>query len=120
MSGLDRLLTGGVASIVRWVCCLAMSISSPVSGAQAVDDPIQLKVVGGLGGVSQYTQFEEPFWTQRLSQLSDGRIRAEIHPFDRSGFTGKRDAAINAVGRCLLRNRPVGTGFGRRARAERG
>lgn len=98
MCSLDRLLTGAVASVVHWVCCLGMSIGFLVSGAQAADDPIQLKVIGGLGGVSQYTRFEEPFWTQRMPQLSNGRIRAEIHPFDRSGLPGSEMLRLMQLG----------------------
>jgi TRAP-type C4-dicarboxylate transport system substrate-binding protein len=53
------------------------------------DEPIQLKIVGGLAGVSQYTKFEAPFWTQDVPHLTQGRVQAEIHPFDRSGLAGQ-------------------------------
>ncbi|WP_082493252.1 TRAP transporter substrate-binding protein [Acidovorax sp. Leaf160] len=52
------------------------------------DAPIRLRVVGGLGLVTQYTQFEEPFWTRDLSRLSGGRLVADIVPFDRAGVPG--------------------------------
>ena len=45
-----------------------------------------LRIVGGLAGVNQYTRHEEPFWRQRLSALSGGRVTAEIVPFDRAGL----------------------------------
>jgi TRAP-type C4-dicarboxylate transport system substrate-binding protein len=48
-----------------------------------------LRIVGGLGDLNQYTQIEEPFWTQRLPQLSEGRYRAEIQPFDKAGIRGQ-------------------------------
>ncbi len=47
-----------------------------------------LRVVGGLDGVNQYRRLEAPFWSQRLSQLSGGRYRASIVPFDRAGVPG--------------------------------
>ncbi len=47
---------------------------------------MQLRVVGGLDGVSQFTRHEAPFWSQTLSRLSGGRYSAEIVPFDRAGI----------------------------------
>jgi len=50
--------------------------------------PPTLRVVGGLAALNQYTRQEEPFWTRRLGELSGGRFRAEIVPFDRAGIRG--------------------------------
>ena len=58
------------------------------STATQADQPINLKIVGGLASVSQYERLEKPFWEQRIRELSDGRITAEIHPYDRSGLPG--------------------------------
>jgi TRAP-type C4-dicarboxylate transport system substrate-binding protein len=95
---LGRLLAAATICIARYTCCLGMSIGFLIPGARAADDPIQLKVVGGLAGVSQYTRFEEPFWTQRVPQLTDGRIRPEIHPFDRSGLPGNEMLRLMQLG----------------------
>jgi TRAP-type C4-dicarboxylate transport system substrate-binding protein len=57
--------------------------------AQAAPAIPPLRIVGGLGDLNQYTQIEEPFWTQRLPQLSEGRYRAEIQPFDKAGIRGQ-------------------------------
>lgn len=57
------------------------------AAAQAQELPVtHLKVVGGLGNVSQYTNIEEPFWTHELASLSGGRITAELTPFDTIGL----------------------------------
>lgn len=57
--------------------------------AQAQTAPIQtLRIVGGLAGVNQYTQNEEPFWSKELSRLTGGKFNAEIVPFDRAGVPG--------------------------------
>jgi TRAP-type C4-dicarboxylate transport system substrate-binding protein len=48
--------------------------------------PTHLNVVGGLGNVNQYTNIEEPFWTRRLAEISDGRITAEVTPSDVLGL----------------------------------
>ena len=69
-----------------------------VSSARAADGPIQLKVVGGLAGVSQYTAYEEPFWTQEVPLLTHGRVQAEIHPFDRSGLPGQEMLQLMRLG----------------------
>lgn len=45
-----------------------------------------LRIVGGLAGVSQYTDYEKPFWSERVAKLSGGRVSAEISAFDRSGI----------------------------------
>jgi len=60
-------------------------VPAPMTGAQA---PFKLRIVGGLGAISQYTRQEEPFWTQELERLSAGRYDAEIVPFDRAGVPG--------------------------------
>ena len=70
--------TGVLATTVVWSATIA-----------SADEPIHLKIVGGLAGVSQYERLEKPFWDHRIETLSNGRIKAEIHPFDRSGLRGK-------------------------------
>jgi TRAP-type C4-dicarboxylate transport system substrate-binding protein len=52
-------------------------------------EPLQLRIVGGLGGVHQYTHQEAPFWTRELPRLSQGRVTAEIVPFDQAGLRGE-------------------------------
>ncbi|MFT8244288.1 TRAP transporter substrate-binding protein [Roseomonas sp. BN140053] len=67
--------------------------------ASAQQSPaMRLKVIGGLAGVSQYVRFEEPFWTQRVRDISGGRIEAEIAPFDRSGIRGQEMLQLMRLG----------------------
>lgn len=49
----------------------------------------RLRVVGGLAGVNLYRRHEEPFWTRTLPALTNGRVQAEIVPFDRAGINGQ-------------------------------
>jgi len=57
-----------------------------LANASAQSPPTQkLRIVGGLAGINQYVQHEEPFWARKLSELSQGRFTAEIVPFDRAG-----------------------------------
>jgi TRAP-type C4-dicarboxylate transport system substrate-binding protein len=69
-----------------------------VPDCHAADPSIQLKIVGGLAGVSQYTKFEEPFWMQEVPRLTNGRVQAEIHPFDRSGLPGQEMLQLMRLG----------------------
>ena len=89
----------GLLSAVRAgtaVCMLVSYLS--ISASSAAEAPIQLKVVGGLAGVSQYTKFEEPFWVHDVPRLTDGRVQAEIHPFDRSGLPGQEMLQLMRLG----------------------
>jgi TRAP-type C4-dicarboxylate transport system substrate-binding protein len=69
---------------------LGLSLSAGALAQGTVPQPSEtvLRVVGGLAGLNQYTRHEAPFWSQRLAELSGGRYRAEIVPFDRAGIRG--------------------------------
>ncbi len=67
---------------------LLLGLLAVPAAAQPHADIIPLKIIGGLAGVSQYTRYEAPFWLERIPQLTQGRVRAEIAPFDRSGIRG--------------------------------
>lgn len=57
-----------------------------------------LRIVGGLGGVNQYTRLEQPFWTDTLARLSGGRHRAEIQSFDRAGIRAPEMLSLIQLG----------------------
>jgi TRAP-type C4-dicarboxylate transport system substrate-binding protein len=69
-----------------------------LSQGHGAEPLIQIKVVGGLAGVSQYSKLEEPFWTREVPRLTQGRVRAEIHPFDRSGLPGQEMLQLMRLG----------------------
>lgn len=58
----------------------------------------RLRIVGGLGGVTQYTGHEEQFWTRDLATLSGGRYTASIVPFDRAGVPGQEMLNLMQLG----------------------
>lgn len=66
--------------------------------AAAQEQPIRLKVIGGLADVSQYVRFEEPFWRRRITEITQGRVTAEIAPFDRSGIRGQEMLQLMRLG----------------------
>lgn len=67
---------------------LAGAMPLSVASVQATE-PVALKIVGGLAGIRQFTAFEQPFWEREIAALSAGRIKATVHPFDRSGIRGQ-------------------------------
>ena len=75
------------------------ALSTSVAVAQTTpEEPLRLKIVGGLAGVSQYVRYEEPFWRNHLREVSGGRIQAEISPFDRSGIRAQEMLALMRLG----------------------
>jgi TRAP-type C4-dicarboxylate transport system substrate-binding protein len=60
--------------------------------------PITIRVLGGLAEISQYVAFEEPFWSRRVPEITGGRLRAEVAPFDRSGIRGQEMLQLMRLG----------------------
>ncbi len=77
-----RWLFARTTRLAAWFlgCALATAIASGQTPSTQ-----KLRIVGGLAGIKQYVQHEEPFWARKLSELSQGRFTAEIVPFDRAG-----------------------------------
>lgn len=69
------------------LCAGGQAPAAPSAQPEAATG-FRLRVVGGLGAVTQYTQLEAPFWTRDLPRLSQGRFSADIVPFDRAGVPG--------------------------------
>ena len=57
--------------------------------AHAQDLPkTHLKVVGGLSNLTAYTDYERPFWTKTIPELSKGQVTADIKGFNEMGLKG--------------------------------
>src|SRR3990167_6821228 len=84
-------------SVARWVAG-ALIAGSLQAWAQPSTAVHQFRVVGGLAGISQYTRWEEPFWTRELPRISGGRFRADIVPFDRAGVQGEEMLGLGQLG----------------------
>lgn len=91
-------------TVRRRITHFAIALSAALIGLCAAlplaaqDAPIRLRVVGGLADVSQYVRYEEPFWRRRITELTDGRVVAEIAPFDRSGIRGQEMLQLIRLG----------------------
>lgn len=68
---------------VTWSAHAQTVTHATAATAQA---PVLLRVVGGLGNVAQFREFEEPFWRNELPRITQGRAKAEIVPFDKAGI----------------------------------
>ncbi|MBC9205713.1 TRAP transporter substrate-binding protein [Roseomonas aerophila] len=89
----ERLLRRGLSLLHAAAVAVALC---PVPGH--AEDVLRLKVVGGLADVSQYVRYEEPFWRQRISELTQGRVVGEIAPFDRAGFRAEEMLQMMRLG----------------------
>jgi TRAP-type C4-dicarboxylate transport system substrate-binding protein len=77
---------------------LALLLVAALAGRASAAEPVTLRIVGGLGGVAQYEQLEAPFWRDRLPALTNGALRAEIAPFDRSGLRAQEMVRLIRLG----------------------
>lgn len=83
-----------------WLLALLLLAALP---ARAQDLPsIHLKVVGGLGETIQFRQFEEPFWDKELAEKSQGRVTAEVTPWDQFGIKGPELLQFTRLGAIVI------------------
>lgn len=47
-----------------------------------------VKVVGGLSNLTAYNDYEKPFWTKTIPELSNGKVTADIKGFNEMGLKG--------------------------------
>jgi TRAP-type C4-dicarboxylate transport system substrate-binding protein len=72
-----------------WLAAIGAWTAAVIGSAAAQDLPrTHLKVVGAWGNLSQYKNFEQPFWTREIPEKSKGAITAEITPFNEMGLKG--------------------------------
>ncbi len=81
----------------RWLQALLL-IAALAPGQAKAEEPLRLKVIGGLADVSQYVRYEEPFWRRRLAELTDGKVVGEIAAFDRAGFRAEEMLQLMRLG----------------------
>ncbi|CAM3706779.1 TRAP transporter substrate-binding protein [Bordetella tumulicola] len=68
---------------------VAIAASLLATAALAQDLPkTHLKVVGGLSNLTAYNDYEKPFWTKTIPELSKGQVTADIKGFNEMGLKG--------------------------------
>jgi len=83
---------------ITMAACWAALVLLWAPGLARADVPTHLRIVGGLAGVSQFLRFERPFWEARLRGLSEGRLSAEILPFDQAGLRAQEILPLMRLG----------------------
>lgn len=79
----SHLLHATRAGLLAWACLSTPAFAQTATTAPV---PLQFRVVGGLGNLAQFREFEEPFWRTELPRLTQGRVKADIVSFDKAGI----------------------------------
>lgn len=80
------------------LAALLFACAATGAAAQTAEPTQRLRIVGGLAGLDQYVQHEQPFWTRMLQQRSNGRFSAEIVPLDRAGVPAQDMVRLMQIG----------------------
>lgn len=83
--------------IATVVAMLAFAGCGAPAEARA-EEPVKLRIIGGLAGVTQYTQIEQPFWQSEINTLSGGRVTATIRPLDAGGLRNQEILQLMRLG----------------------
>lgn len=65
---------------------LAMLMTGTMLAVPAMAE--ELAVVGSWSNLPLYQDFETPFWTERLPEMTDGELTAQLTSFDQMGIAG--------------------------------
>lgn len=66
---------------------LALFMAGTILAASAAYSE-ELAVVGSWSNLPLYQQFETPFWTEKLSEMTGGEFTAQLTSFDQMGIAG--------------------------------
>jgi TRAP-type C4-dicarboxylate transport system substrate-binding protein len=83
-----------------WWVALLLFVGFPAQGQELPS--LHLKVVGGLGATIQFRNLEEPFWNKQLAEKSDGKITAEVTPWDQFGIKGNELLQFTRLGAIVI------------------
>lgn len=82
--------------IAAALCAAAAALAAPIASAEIQGE--KFKVVGTWHNLPPYYQFEKPFWEKQVTELSGGKITAEIHPITELGLKGFEVARLTKTG----------------------
>jgi len=77
-------------ALFRSLALGALLAAGPALAQQKVEGlpRTELQVVGGLSNLTAYQNFEQPFWTKTVPELSNGQVTATIKGFNEMGLKG--------------------------------
>ncbi|MBC6437582.1 MAG: TRAP transporter substrate-binding protein [Rhodobacteraceae bacterium] len=94
---------------MRTILTAAAVATIGASAAMSEDLPeTRLNVVGSWGMVSMYTDFTQPFFEEHLPAATNGRITAEIKPFNELGLNGSEMVRLVEQGTLQFASTPMG------------
>ena len=66
------------------------ALAQDIKAGETVPDlpDTELQVVGSLNNLTAYLDFEKPFWTETLPELSDGHVTATVKGYPELGLKG--------------------------------
>ena len=78
-----------IAKTLLKTCAAASALAVGFSGtAWAEVQKVDFNVVGSLSNLSEYKNYEQPFWTKGITEASGGKITAKITGFNDMGLKG--------------------------------
>ncbi len=99
---------------MKSIMTLALVLAAGTAMAQDLPQT-DLKVVGSLGMLSIYKGFEQPFYTMTLPEVSNGKVTAEIQPFNEFGLSGAEIMRLTENGTLQFASTPMGYLIGENA-----
>ncbi|RYE33258.1 MAG: ABC transporter substrate-binding protein [Hyphomicrobiales bacterium] len=88
----------GAQPVIAVVAALLAFAGFAAQAQPRPEEPIKLQIIGGLGGITQYTKIEQPFWLSEINALSKGRISATIRPLDTGGLRNQEMLQLLRLG----------------------
>lgn len=74
------------------LCCTA------AVHALAAEPEIKFRVFGSWDMLSQFSDYERPFWSEKVPAMSEGRIAIELTPFNKAGLKGSEIVRLMNLG----------------------
>lgn len=84
--------------MLLWAWVLALATFNAAADTAPPVPATHLKVVGSWGFLSQYKNFEGPFWTTTVPEQSGGQVTAEVTPFNQLGLKGDEIIRLMQMG----------------------
>jgi len=83
----------------KHIALAALAASFCAAPALAQELPkTDLQVVGGFSNLTAYQEYEQPFWTKTVPELSKGRVQARIKGLNEMGLKGPELLRLMAQG----------------------
>ncbi|MCX7204490.1 MAG: TRAP transporter substrate-binding protein [Proteobacteria bacterium] len=83
---------------MRKLFCMMLLLSNSIYAAEEEFVPEPLKVMGSWSMLSQFKDYEKPFWTTQLPALSEGRIKVNLNAFNDVGLKGSEVLRLMKLG----------------------